>query len=115
MATPSNEMATPSNEMAAPSSASGAAVCGECDVSFRTPALLRRHLARYRIDADTAIRLQSGDPHAHGPEFVGCELCLRMFSSLCRLRTHRRLCRSKHGSEKTTSPPLWKALEIYRK
>jgi hypothetical protein len=80
------------------------AVCGECGISFRAPALLRRHLARYRIDADTAIRLQTyGDPHAHGPEFVGCELCLRMFSSAHRLRAHRRLCRSRRGCEKATS------------
>jgi len=71
-----------------------ATVCGECNVNFRTPALLRRHIARYAIDADGALQLWSyAGPHAHGAEFVRCELCARAFSSTFRLRTHARLCR----------------------
>ena len=95
-----------SNVMAEPDCATERAVCGECGVSFRAPALLRRHLARYRIDADTAIRLRSGDPHAHGPEFVGCECCLRTFSSTHLLKTHQRLCRSKRGCKTSDEKPV---------
>ena len=69
-------------------------ICGECNIDFRIPALLRRHIARYAIDTDSALQLWSyAGPHAHGNEFVCCELCMRVFSSTFRLRTHARLCR----------------------
>ena len=32
--------------------------CGECNINFRAPALLRRHLARYAIDADRGAATQ---------------------------------------------------------
>ena len=72
------------------------AVCGECGVDFRLRSLLRRHLARYRLDADTRIReLAYGyDLHRHGNEFVECPLCRHVFSSSYQLRAHRRLCRA---------------------
>jgi hypothetical protein len=67
--------------------------CGECGVRFRLTFLLRRHLARYRLDCDTDIRLTSLDNHAHGSEFVSCPRCDRVYSSTYRLRAHALTCR----------------------
>jgi hypothetical protein len=70
-------------------------VCGECGVRFRLTLLLRRHLARYRIDRDNDIQVSAYDydSHAHGSEFVSCPRCNRVYSSSHRLRAHALTCR----------------------
>ena len=73
-------------------SARMAAVCGECGVRFRLQFLLRRHLARYRLDCDIAFRYDYG-AHVHGSEYVSCPRCDIVYSSSHRLRAHKLTCR----------------------